>query len=160
MAPLYKSDNKKKFFLSIILSIFLVKCGTTSQKQFSNNQYKEIIFGDSIVKSGYIIYDNENIVAKFIELKDISIENLTEKKILSLYNESEYIILLREGLKYSTKSHLISLTMCDLDKKIIINKEKLLFRRYSVVKIDDFLFFNVTNKFGDSKKRLVFCKND
>lgn len=161
MAPLYKSDNKKIIFLlSIILSIFLVKCGTTSQKQFSNNQYKEIIFGDSIVKSGYIIYDYKNIAAKFIELKDISIENLTEKKILSLYNESEYIILLREGLKYSTKSRLISLTMCDLDKKIIINKEKLLFKRYSVVKIDDFLFFNVTNKFGDSKKRLVFCKND
>ena len=50
--------------------------------------------------------------------------------------------------------------MCDLEKKIIINKEKLLFKRYSVVKIDNFLFFNVTNKFGDSKKRLVICKND
>lgn len=161
MAPLYKSDNK--FFvclLYIILSIFLAKCGTIHQKQFSSNQYNEIIFGDSIVKSGYIIYDSKNIAAKFIELNDMSIENLTENKILSLYNESEYIILLREGLKYSTKSHLISLTMCDLEKEIIINKEKLLFKRYSIVKIDNFLFFNVINKFGDSKKRLVFCKND
>lgn len=119
----------------------------------------KLLIGESVVKSGFILFDNKNIKAYFIEAEDFS-QPPSRRMIKQFINNSKTIILLRNGLKNTDKSNYLSLTLCSTDKKFVIDKKKLLYNRYMLIKIDNYLFYRVNRKYSDNKKRYLFCKND
>lgn len=154
------SNNKLMLILSIsfVISIFTVSCDT-NKKLTKHNQERILIFGDSILKTGTIIYNNRNIWARFLELNIDDIKNLTKKQITQLYDSAPYIILLRDGLKYSKNSPQLSLTICK-GKDIIIKKNEMVFNKYAIISVENIVLYKIKNEYNDSKVRLVFCKND
>lgn len=163
MVQLLKSSNKKSFLsvlVILLVCIFFIECGTASKNISSKqSQSRLVVFGDSILKTGIIIYDSKNKSARLLESDSVSIDNLTKRKLNDFFDSAGYIILLRESIKYSYKPRRLSLTLCK-GKEIIIVSEKLLYNRYAVIKVKKFMFYEVINENQDSKKRLVFCKDD
>lgn len=110
--------------------------------------------------SGYLIYDGKKGVANFLEMDSINIEKLSKRDISKLICNSTNIILLRKGLENYRDSELLSLTLCNKDQRLIVKNSELLFSRFYIVRLENFLFYRVNRKYKDSKQRLLFCKKE
>lgn len=116
--------------------------------------------GDSINKTGYLIYDSKKEFTSFIESKFIDINNFSKKDIIKMTNQAKYIVLTREGLSKFKESKYISLSLCHIsDKRLVVEQNKLLYKRYYIIYLEDFVFYLSLKNYTDSKQRLFFCKD-
>lgn len=162
MVQSLKLSNSKLmsiFVISFVISIFFVSSCDTKKKIINNSQEKILIFGDSIIKTGTIIYNSQDISARLLEVNKEDIKHLKKQELIKLYDSAPYIILLRDGLKYSKNSPLLSLTLCK-GKEIIIKHKEMVFNKYAIISVENILLYKIENEYNDSKQRLVFCKND
>jgi hypothetical protein len=139
---------------AIVICIACISC-----KSQHTRTSDKLVVGDSLNKSGFILYDNKNVRAYFFE--EGSIPKAPSREIINhLIKDSKIIILLRDGLRNKNESDYLSLTLCSTDKRFIIDKEKLLFNRYSLISVDNYKFYQVNRQYSDNRKRYVFCKHD
>jgi len=151
-----------KLIYRIILIIFC--CIFFSCKTKYNTPVKSVMtlskVGDSIKKTGYLIYDSREEFTSFIESKSIDINNISKKDIIKMINRAKYIVLTREGLNKFKESKYISLSLCHInDKRLVVETNNLLYKRFYIVYLEDFVFYSSLKDYPDSKQRLFFCKD-
>lgn len=75
-------------------------------------------------------------------------------------NQAKYIVLIREGLNKFKESEYISLSLCHIrDKRLVVETNKLLYKRFFVIYLEDFVFYSSLKNYSDTKQRLFFCKD-
>lgn len=116
--------------------------------------------GDSIKKTGYLIYDSKKEFICFIESDSIDVNSFSRRKIIKMTNQTDYIVLLREGLNKFKENKYISLSLCHVsDKRLLVETNDLLYKRFYIVYLKDFTFYLSLKKYTDKKQRLFFCKD-
>jgi hypothetical protein len=141
----------------IITNLSITGCKASHKKTDTN---KSLEIGDTLSLTGYIIYDNKKGIASFSEINNLNTEKLSKSNILKLFNISTNIILLRRGLEKYKDSEFISLTLCNKDQKLIVKNNQLLYGRFYIVRLENFLFYKVNRTYIDNKRRLVFCEKE
>lgn len=164
MKQLLKSPKKSHIMMVFFFGImtpFFTGCNLSlrcNNNRKDINEFTKII--DSINVKGYLFYDGKKGFANFLEIKKLNIEKLSKKDISKLTCNSTNIILLRKGLKDYRNSQFLSLTLCNKDERLILKNSDLLFKRYYIVRLDDFIFYKVNRKYKDLKQRLLLCKEE
>lgn len=141
----------------IITSLSIKGC-KISHRIVDRNKPLEI--GDTLSLRGYIIYDNKKGIASLLEMKNLNIKKLSKSDILKLFKISTNIILLRNGLEKYKNSEYISLTLCNKDPRLIVKNNQLLYNRFYIAKLENFLFYKVNRTYIDNKRRLMFCEKE
>ena len=150
-----------KFIGRIVLIFF---CTFFSCKTKHDSPIRDVMtlskVGDSINKTGYLIYDSKKEFTSFIESKFIDINNISKDDIIMLTNQANCIVLTRKGLDKFKKSNYISLSLCHAnDKRLVVDTTNLLYKRFYIVYLEDFEFYVSLKSNPDSKQRLFFCKD-
>jgi hypothetical protein len=150
-----------KFINKIIIIIFC--CTFFSCKTKHNSPVRGVMthtkVGDSIRKTGYLIYDSKKEFISFIESDSIDINSFSRRNIINMTNQAKYIVLLREGLNKFKESRYISLSLCHVsDKRLVVEINNLLYKRFHVVYLKDYAFYLSMKDYADKKQRLFFCK--
>lgn len=141
----------------IITSLSIKGC-KISHRIVDRNKPLEI--GDTLSLRGYIIYDNKKGIASLLEMKNLNTKKLSKSDILKLFKISTNIILLRNGLEKYKNSEYISLTLCNKDPRLIVKNNQLLYNRFYIAKLENFLFYKVNRTYIDNKRRLMFCEKE
>jgi hypothetical protein len=153
--------NKKIHIIIFFLFVIIINIVTGCKALYSSiNTNESLKIGDITNMSGYLIYDGKKGVANFLEMGSINFEKLSKRDISKLICNSTNIILLRKGLENYRDSELLSLTLCNKDQRLIVKNSELLFSRFYIVRLENFLFYRVNRKYKDLKQRLLFCKKE
>jgi hypothetical protein len=136
----------------ICVIVVLLGCKVSVSKQPLN-------LGSNILMTGYLIYDDSNGRAFFIEEKELTNNLKFNKKrnIKKLINNSTKIILIKGGLERFKESQFLSLTLCNKDERLIVKRSELIFNRYYIVKLENYNFIISDRIYEDNKKRYLFC---
>lgn len=153
-----KLIRKTFWILCLIIStnLLFVNCQTNNISK--NHQYEKLNVGDSITKSGILIFDSKSGMAYFSENNTTSLSS--KNKINKIIKDSKYLILLRKGLNTHSTSDYLTLSLCANDSRLIVNMKQLLFDRYAIIKLDNFVFYKINREYKDKKTRLIICEGE
>lgn len=143
----------------LFTSILVLNQGCRAQKDIESYiEENRIVVGDSLVKSGYIIYDYKKVRAYLLEDTSLDVDNLLETDIRKYISNADFYILLRSSLRTHKTSDTLELTLCYRRPEFLITRDRLIFKRYQFIKIEDLIFLEVDNDYSDMKRRLMFCE--
>lgn len=142
-----------KFFI-LTFAICCISCKSSDNKYKEVDDYVKLELKDSVMHSGYILYDKKLTRGWFI--KTDKPKNKSIETVKSILDEYDFALILDKELKDFRNAKKINLGRCLSEKKFIIDIDSLIKRRYKLIDVDNHKFYIFKNK--DDKTYYTLCK--